>query len=141
MKTAVSYSDNQNMIRLTGRTQNLRTRTRVMRVIDRLPEQQRTSMLLRYYCGLTLRQTAEEMQMPEWTVANCLRLATEEVLHEMGIVHMDAMNTTDIYDDQFGLLIRQALHRHAQESISDEQIERVLAPIKKMIREGTFDRE
>jgi len=41
--------------------------------------------------------------------------------------------------DPIGALISRVLHRQAQEMITEEQLERVLAPIKRMIRAGLFD--
>jgi len=43
--------------------------------------------------------------------------------------------------DPMGALISRGLHRQAREMVTEEQLERVLAPIKQMIRAGVFDRD
>ena len=52
---------------------------------------------------------------------------------------MGTADNVDLTDDRIGELLRQVLHRYAQEAITEEQIERVLAPIRLMIRDGVFN--
>ena len=37
-------------------------------------------------------------------------------------------------------ILAEILHEYADETISDEQVQRVLAPVLKMIRDGKFSR-
>ena len=41
-------------------------------------------------------------------------------------------------DEEFDRLITWALHKHAEETITDEQIQRILAPIHARIAAGEF---
>jgi len=43
-------------------------------------------------------------------------------------------------DTQEDLVFRQILQRHAEETITDEQVKRLLAPVKNMINAGYFDK-
>ena len=55
-----------------------------------------------------------------------------------------AVQRTDIEpmeNDPVGVMLRQVLHKCAQEMITDEQLERVLAPVKRMIMAGAFDKK
>ena len=58
-------------------------RRMVMEIIDGLPEQQRKAVLLHYYDGLTLVESAKVMNVSQPRVSRCLKFAQEKIRKEI----------------------------------------------------------
>ena len=58
-------------------------RKTVMNIIDRLPGQQRKAVLLHYYDGLTLAESAKVMNVSQPRVSRCLKFALEKIKKEI----------------------------------------------------------
>jgi RNA polymerase sigma-70 factor (ECF subfamily) len=55
------------------------TAARVRAAVSSLPEQQRQAVLLAYFGGLTFRQVAEHLGIPEGTAKSRLRLGLDKL--------------------------------------------------------------
>jgi RNA polymerase sigma factor (sigma-70 family) len=58
--------------------------TELLAVIGRLPERQRSALLLRHYARLSVRETAEAMGCAEGTVKSLTNRAVERLRSELG---------------------------------------------------------
>ena len=58
-------------------------RRTVMNIIDHLPGQQRKAVLLHYYDGLTLSESAKVMNVSQPRVSRCLKFALEKIRKEI----------------------------------------------------------
>ena len=56
-------------------------RKAVVELMDRLPERERTVLILRHYEGMTFERIAEALQLTSRTVQNCLRRARTKLFY------------------------------------------------------------
>jgi len=47
----------------------------------------------------------------------------------------------DVYNRKFRKTLKQVFDEHAEETITEEQLQRVLAPVERMINAGCFNSE
>jgi len=113
-------------------------RAEVIRIISKLPVNQRIALLSYYYGGLNEQEVAASMQVPRRVAENYLEHARQKVLKELG------MNNENTLIAPGGLpdvpVLKQIFDRYVEDTISDEQLRRVLEPVLRMIDEGEFDR-
>ena len=130
----------KDLIHFLGSTKSPKTRARMIHIFNRLPKSKRTHILFCYHCGAKFLRTGAARKMTGLMARSCraCRAKGRVFQSDLNIFAPSGVNTVG---DPIGELIRSVLHRCAQEEITDEQLERVLAPIKQMIQAGVFDRE
>ena len=89
-------------------------RKTVLDIVDNLPNQQRKAILLHYYDGLTLTDSAKVMNVSQPRVSRCLKFAQEKIRSEL------AKQAKRIEGAMYGLamipiepLLRQVFHQEA----------------------------
>jgi len=119
------------------RVEDPEMRAQVTQAVERLSGKERTVMLLHHYSDLSVEQTAEAMKITGQRVAKHLVRAQERVFDEVGEKYMSSFDTT--YDSSENSTLRQLFDEHAAETITDEQLNRIIAPIGRMINAGCFN--
>ncbi|MCL2889038.1 MAG: sigma-70 region 4 domain-containing protein [Eggerthellaceae bacterium] len=113
-------------------------RTEVIRVVNKLPGDQKIALLSYYYGGLSIREVATSMQIPRAAALNHLENAKENVLRELGLNGTTSMMAPG---EQIKTpVLKQIFDKYAEESITEDQLRRVLEPVLRMINEGRFNR-
>jgi len=120
VRNVVAKSYYYDLVRMIGRAKNPKTHARMIHILNRMSKQPRTHVLLRCCGNMGYQQAqSQKARVYPWN---------SEFSH-------------DTLDTSQGDIIRQVLHECALEMITDEQLERVLAPIRRMIAAGVFDRK
>ena len=123
---AIAYADDQS------------SRAEILQIICAMPLKERTVLLLHYYGGLHMKQVAIAMGLPVWAATYHLENARGHVFKELG---MNSVHIEYLPDEPAGPpVLKQIFDKYAEETHTDEQVQRVLAPVLKMIAEGEFDK-
>ena len=114
------------------------SRAKILKIISELPLKRRMVLLLFYYGGLGIQEVASAMNSPTWVVTGQLERARGHVLKELG---MKSKESNPMPDTPRGSpVLKEILDRCAEDTATDEQVLRVLAPVIRMIEEGKFDK-
>ena len=142
---------------LIGNTKSPKTAARMRHIFNRLPKQKKTLVLSPQHRD---NQNHRQNDIAKSNVerrrgksalmysrvnskGNSPAYAPEDSISKGGHVSVASADTVEIYYDPMDALIRRVIHKHALEamdSIDDEDIERILVPIRRMINDGVFDR-
>ena len=123
--SSIEYSDNPNI------------RADMLRFISELSVNQRMALLSYYYGGFTIQEVAIAMKVPVSTATNHLESARDNVIKAFSAKSATAYIPPDV--PQKSQVLMDILDGLCAESVTDEQVQRVLEPVLKMIREGKFD--
>ena len=114
------------------------TRAEILRTICVLPDNLRVVLLLHYYGGLRIQEIASAMNVPIGVVNNQLEGARRRVFKEFGMTGINKYTVSD--KPKKSPVLKEIFDKYAEETSSDEQIQRILEPVLRMIAEGKFDR-
>jgi len=114
------------------------TRAEILRTICVLPDNLRVILLLYYYGGLRIQEIAAAMNVPVGVVNDQLESARRRVFKELGMKGTYKYTVPD--KPKKSLVLKEIFDKYAEETSSDEQIQRVLEPVLRMIAEGKFDK-
>ena len=112
-------------------------RQAVLEIVSELPLNQRLALLAHFYGGLSVIEIATAMKAPVWAADKYLVNACERVVKKLGIADM-IMNAPNEHVN--APVLKKIFDQYEAEMITDEQKQRVLAPVLKMIREDKFER-
>ena len=106
--------------------ENKEKRAEVICIISDLPANLRTVLFSYEYGNLSMQDIASIMRKPLWFVAYHLENARENVMRIL------AMRNTNGYNEK---QVEMSFDWYADQMITDEQVERVLKPVVKIIKE------
>jgi len=116
---------------------NPEKRAAILQTISKLPVNQSIALISYYYGGLSIQEITVVMRAPDWVAAQCLERAKENVLKELGMIDV----VHDMPDEPpTHSVLKQIFDRIAEDMITDEQVQRILEPIRRMIEAGEFDK-
>ena len=99
------------------------------KAIGKLPAKQRAALLAHEYAGLSVEETALITGSPRWAVAHHIQRAKVNV-----IKHLQEQDPS-VHSDLSEASIQTILDQYADESITDEQMQRVFGPVSLMLEE------
>ena len=108
----------------------------VLHIISSVPTKQQHTLLLYYYSGFCIQDIATAIEAPVWVTVMYLESARNRVLKELGMknenMHFEPEEPPKVP------VLKEIFDRYAEETITDEQLQRVLAPVLKMIQDQKF---
>jgi len=114
-----------------------KSRAEICKAIAKLPIEQRTALMIHEFGGLSNNEVAKSMDMSPIRVIQTLNAAWRNVGKELGVETELADDGLFSYKDRIAL--KKIFDSHAEETITDEQVERMINPILQRIREGEFN--
>jgi len=99
------------------------------KAIGKLPAKQRAALLAHEYAGLSIEETALITGSPRWAVAHHIQRAKTNVVKFLQ--EQDPDKHSDLTEDA----LQSILDQYADESITDEQMQRVFGPVSLMLEE------
>jgi len=99
------------------------------KAIGKLPAKQRAALLAHEYAGLSIEETALITGSPRWAVNHHIQRAKANVLKFL------QEQDPDLHSELNEASIQTILDQYAEESITDEQMQRVFGPVSLMLEE------
>ena len=101
----------------------------LFKAIGKLPAKQRAALLAHEYAGLSIEETALITGSPRWAVTHHIQRAKANVVKYL------QEQDPSINSDMSEASIQAVLDQYAEESITDEQMQRVFGPVSLMLEE------
>ena len=133
------YQSHTNTVFSTKEMSNPRKRAETVNIINRLPIKQRTALLMYEYGRLGIEDVAEAMDTTCWLAEHHIQDAREQIRMELEINSYSTNRKTPPKQEEEPILV-QVLTKYAEETITGEQLDHVLAPVLQSIKEGEFDK-
>ena len=115
-----------------------KTRDMVLDAVGRLPLNERIALLAYVEGGLCVSEIAQTMNVPVFIASMYLKSAQEFVMKELKETDADTQfSETD--EVVVTPVLKVVFDCYKEDTITDEQVQRVLEPVLKMIRERRFE--
>jgi len=101
----------------------------MFKAIGKLPAKQRAALLAHEYAGLSIEETALITGSPRWAVSHHIQRAKAIVIKYL------QEQDPNLHSDMSEASIQSILDQYADESITDEQMQRVFGPVSLMLEE------
>jgi len=101
----------------------------LFKAIGKLPAKQRAALLAHGYAGLSLEEAALITGSPRWAVSHHIKRAITNVVKYL------QEQDPELHSNTSEATIKTILDQYAEESITDEQMQRVFGPVSLMLEE------
>ena len=110
---------------------------KVLHAINELAVNQRMALLAHSYGEMNIYEVATAMKVPAWIASLYLKSAQEIV---MKTLEKTGMETAELPAPPKKNVLKRVFDRYTEDTITDEQVERVLAPVLMLIKDHGFER-
>ena len=101
----------------------------LFKAIGKLPAKQRAALLAHEYAGLNIEETSLITGSPRWAITHHIQRAKTNVVKYM------QNQDPELHGEMTEETLQAIFDQYAEESITDEQMERVFGPVSLMLEE------